>query len=367
MARILYGVAGEGMGHAVRSRVVLEHLTRSHEVVVVASGRAFDYLKARERQGLRVSRIWGLSIVYQDNAVENLRTFLSNVRGGLWGGVPRNVRAYFELARAFAPDAVISDFETWSGLFARTHGVPCLSLDNNHVVDRCRQPAELLAGKWPEYLVARALVRAKAPRCARYLISTFFRPAVSRPRTNLYPPVLRAEILAARPERGAHLLVYQTSTSNEALLPVLRSSRRECRIYGLRRDLVADHRSDNLLFRPFDEGTFVEDLRTARAVVSGGSFIFMSEAIYLHKPMLSFPVRKQFEQTLNARWLQALGYGVAAEAPTERALEAFEERLPELEGRLAGYAQQGNGEILAALDAALAEALGGPAVEDPLA
>ena len=37
--RILYGVVGEGMGHATRSRVVLEHvLSQGHEVQVVVSG-----------------------------------------------------------------------------------------------------------------------------------------------------------------------------------------------------------------------------------------------------------------------------------------------------------------------------------------
>ena len=38
--RILYGVVGEGMGHAMRSGVVLDHLTRNHQVQVVVSGRA---------------------------------------------------------------------------------------------------------------------------------------------------------------------------------------------------------------------------------------------------------------------------------------------------------------------------------------
>lgn len=39
--RILYGVTGEGMGHAIRSRVLLEHLVaQGHEVMVVASGKA---------------------------------------------------------------------------------------------------------------------------------------------------------------------------------------------------------------------------------------------------------------------------------------------------------------------------------------
>ena len=46
--RILYGVVGEGMGHAMRSAVVLEHLvSRGHEVAIFVSGRAAEYLSAR--------------------------------------------------------------------------------------------------------------------------------------------------------------------------------------------------------------------------------------------------------------------------------------------------------------------------------
>ena len=37
--RILYGVNGEGMGHATRSRVVIDSLLESHDVRVVVLGR----------------------------------------------------------------------------------------------------------------------------------------------------------------------------------------------------------------------------------------------------------------------------------------------------------------------------------------
>ena len=41
--KILYGVVGEGMGHAVRSRVVIERLlARGYEVEIMASGRAAE-------------------------------------------------------------------------------------------------------------------------------------------------------------------------------------------------------------------------------------------------------------------------------------------------------------------------------------
>ena len=367
MARVLYGVAGEGMGHAVRSRVVIEHLSRSHEVQVVTSGRAFEYIKARERVGLQVSRIWGLSIVYRDNAVRSFHTFLANLRGGLLGGGwPRNLRTYLELSEAFHPDVVISDFESWSWLFSRTHSLPCISLDNIQVVDRCAHSPEMIAGARAEYLVAKAVVRAKLPGCFHYLVSTFFHPPVARPRTSLHPPVLRPEVLAARAEPGEHLLVYQTSTSHGSLPEVLQRCGRECRVYGLRRDLSADQREGNILFRPFDEATFIDDLRTARAVLSGGSFTLMSEALYLHKPMLSVPVQKQYEQILNGRYLQALGYGQVADQLDDAALGGFLERLPDLERTLSRYEQDGNRDLLARLDRAIAAALAGRAsVEGP--
>jgi uncharacterized protein (TIGR00661 family) len=359
MARILYGVVGEGMGHAMRSRVVIDHLARRHDVQVVVSGRAHDYLKARERDRLGVNRIWGLSIVYEDNEVRNFRTVLANVRGAALGGWPRNVKAYLDLTESFRPEVVISDFETWSYLFARTRGLPCISVDNIQVVNRCEHPPDVLAGIEAEFLLTKGIVKSKLPGCFHYLVTTFFRPPVAKPRTTLHPPVLRPELLAARPEAGEHLVVYQTSTSNEALPQILRRSGRECRIYGLRRELRSDVRDGNLLWRPFDERTFVEDLRTARAVVSGGSFTTMSECVHLHKPLLSVPVRKQIEQVLNARWLEKLGYGMAADAITDAGLGRFLERVPDLERGLAGYAQDGNGDLLAKLDEVVAAALGG--------
>ncbi|HUL59153.1 MAG TPA: glycosyltransferase family protein [Anaeromyxobacteraceae bacterium] len=357
--RVLYGVAGEGMGHATRSRVVIEALVaRGHEVQVVVSGRAHDYLKAREGERLGVNRIWGLSIVYRDNAVKNVRTALQNLLGAVGGGWPRNIRAYFGLGEDFRPDVVMSDFESWSHLYGRVHGVPVISLDNIQIVNRCDHPPEILAGKRSQYLVAKAVVKAKLPGCFHYLIGTFFRPRVSKPRTTLHPPVLRPEVLAARPDPGEHLLVYQTSTSNPRLAEILKGCGRECRVYGLRRDLTADVRDDNLLWRPFDEVRFVEDLRTARGVVSGGGFTLMSEAVYLRRPMLSVPVKKQFEQILNARYLETVGYGLASDEITRERLGEFVERLPEFERNLAGYRQDGNREMLAKLDEVLSAAAG---------
>ena len=366
--RILYGVVGEGMGHAVRSRVVLDEITRHHEVQVVVSGRAHDYLKARESDRLGVNRIWGLSIVYEDNQVRNLRTVLTNLKGALvQGGWPENIRAWFDLTERFRPEVVISDFESWSYLYAKLQGLPVISIDNQQIIARCRLAPEALEGHERDFQLTRALVAAKLPGCFHYLITTFFYPPVKKPRTTLVPPVLRGEILAARPEPGDHLLVYQTSTSHGELLDVLRRCGVESRNYGVRRELRSEVREGNLRFLPFSETSFVDDLRTARGVIANGGFTLLGEALYLRRPVLSLPVARQFEQVLNGRYLALEGYGLVADEVRGSIVEEFIGRTGEFSRNLERHRQDGNQVLFGELEALLAEAArsGTPPGEEP--
>lgn len=362
--RILYGVVGDGMGHAVRSRVVLDELVKSHDVQVVVSGRAHDYLAQRAGEHLQVRKIWGFTMVTEDNEVRNFRTLLSNVRGAIAGGWPLNVRAYFDIAQRFQPDVVISDFESWSYLFAVNHRLPVISLDNVQMVNRCKHAPEIVRGHETDFQIAKGVVKTKVPRAFHYLITTFFYPPVRKRRTTLHPPVLRPEILAARAEPAGHLLVYQTYTTHAELPRLLEKTGLECRIYGLRRDLREPVREGKLVYMPFSEQHLVEDLRTARGVVASGGFTLMSEAVYLRRPVLAEPVGKQFEQILNARYLESLGYGMCAEPIDDRALSTFLERIPDFEAKLSSYSQDGNRDLLTKLDEVLQAASRGGAVEE---
>ncbi len=344
--KILYGVVGEGMGHATRSRVLLDHLTKKHDVHIVVSGRARDYLA---KQFENVHNIWGFTIQYEGNSVKKWQTVLQNLKGAVTGW-PQNVKKYFELVETFSPDVVISDFESFSYLFAKNHFIPVISVDNMQIINRCTHEPSMLAGYEESFEMTKGIVKAKLPGAFHYLITTFFYPPVRKERTTLAPSILRPQILEAKSQPGDHLLVYQTSTTNTALLEGLKKSGLDCRIYGMRRELKEDQREGNLLFRPFSEAGFIDDLRTARAVVAGGGFTLMSEAVYLHKPLLSLPVGGQFEQVLNALWLEKLGYGMHAKVLDEKTLGEFLERVPGCAKALEGYSQDGNKKMIAALD-----------------
>jgi uncharacterized protein (TIGR00661 family) len=355
--KILYGVVGEGMGHAMRSRVVLEHLVaQGHELEIMASGRATDFL-AKHFTG--VNRIHGLHMIYEENRVRRGKTLWSNVLTGATG-TPKNIAAYFELIRDFTPDLVISDFESWTYLYAKMHRLPVLSIDNMQVINRCTLPREIVEGEEAAFQIAKAFVKGKLPFCDHYFITTFFRPEIRKPETSLHPPILRPEILAANRRPGEHLLVYQTGEGNDALASALAKTGLECRIYGMRRGIEAEQVEGNLHYRPFSEGGFIDDLASCKGVIAGGGFTLMGEAVYLHKPMLAIPLEHQFEQVLNSRYLERVGFGREAKTLDDpRVVHDFVAAIPGCEEKLAAYAQDGNNEILAALDGYLDRAAAG--------
>lgn len=355
--KILYGVVGEGMGHAMRSRVVLEHLVeQGHEVVIMASGRAVEFLKKRFEG---VNRIHGLHMIYEENRVRRGKTLLSNVTQGATG-LPKNIAAYFELIQAFRPQVVISDFESWTYLFAKTHGLPIISIDNMQIINRCTHSPDIIRNEETNFTVTRLFIKGKLPFCDHYVITTFFRPPIRKQKTTLCAPILRPEILSANRRSGDHLLVYQTAEGNTTIADTLAKTGLECRIYGMRRGITEEQVEGNLRYRPFSELGFVDDLASAKGVIAGGGFTLMGEAVYLHKPMLAVPLVHQFEQVLNARYLEHEGFGREAKSLDDPStIHDFVKAIPACEEALASYHQDGNSELFHTVDGLLDRAATG--------
>jgi uncharacterized protein (TIGR00661 family) len=347
--RILYGVVGEGMGHATRSKVVCEHLIeRGHVVKIVVSGRAHDMLaKAFDD----VVEIRGLTIRYVDNRVDREGTLARNVLAAPWM-LAANVGAYFDKVARFRADAVVSDFDSFAYVFAKRHRIPIVSIDNQQIISRCKVGKFARQGVKVDYEMTKAFVRAKLPGCDHYIVTTFFDAPVRnrfRKDTTLVPPIIRAPILDAkkRARMGNHVLVYQTSTSDTKLLSELERVH-ECEfvVYGLRRSA----KRGNCTLKEFSEEGFVDDLATARAVVSNGGLSLIGEALFLGKPILSVPVGNQYEQILNARYLEHLGYGLEAPRIDADLLRLFLAEAPKYANRVAKHRQDGNGSLFDVVD-----------------
>ncbi|MGB9838160.1 MJ1255/VC2487 family glycosyltransferase [Methanothermobacter sp.] len=343
--RVLYSVCGEGMGHAIRSGVILDKLTEDHEVLIFASDRAYRYLSSKFDN---VHEIYGFNTVYEDNSVNDMKTFVKAMKT-FPRDLKENLKLLYRIAKDFRPDVVVSDFEFYASVISNMLRIPLISIDNMHVITQCRieYPEKFRRDK----IKAAAVVRSFIVRPRRYLITSYFFPEVKNPKkVSMYPPVLREEIMNLDPYYGDHVLVYQTSRSNKKLIEILKSIDRNFIVYGFDRDEV----DGNLTFRRFNEDLFFRDFESAAAVITNGGFTLISEALYLRKPVYSVPVKGQFEQILNAVYLEKLGYGEFHEETERESLEGFLGRLDVYRRNLEDY-DGGNNEIIDALKRAIDE------------
>jgi uncharacterized protein (TIGR00661 family) len=346
---ILYGVPGEGMGHATRSKVVIQHLLEAgHEVQVVSSSRAFQLL-ARTFPG-RVHEIRGFHLAYRELTVSKMRTAALTLRTAPENLVV-NFRKYREMFFGMEFDAVISDFESFSYLFAKSKRLPIVSIDNMQIISRTKLDVPVPPDEYGNLEVARQIVRAKLPRSQHYFVTTFFPLPVSKPDTTLVPPIIRPEILAAQPTTGTHVLVYQSATTQGNLVSLLQNlPKQEFRVYGFNKE----ESHDNVQLKAFSEQGFIDDLASARAIITNGGFSLISEAVFLHKPICAIPIPAQFEQFLNAAEVEKLGYGRHFAALTPDNLKAFLYDLTGFETALASYSQTGNEALFQQLASLLA-------------
>jgi len=362
--RILYGVVGEGMGHATRSRVVIEHLLdHGHEVFVVVSGKAYGFLEQvfAGRPGFGIAEIAGLRLIQDEDGIDRSETLRTNLSAAP-DNLRHNLARYLQVVAHFVADVVVSDFESWAYLYARLHNIPVISIDNIQVLHRCAHADWISGTRSFNFLLARYSAKAKMPGAYHFLVTTFFTPPVRKKRTTLVPPILRPEVLAATRAPADHILVYQHAPALRALLPVLeqRTSQRFL-VYGLGEQASAH---PHITFRPFSQTGFIDDLATARGAIAGGGFSLMSECVHLQVPLLAVPLADQFEQELNARYLARLGYGQWVETLTEAAVDRFLANLPQHTAALQGWRPRDNRMALACLDELLRRVhLGEPAPE----
>lgn len=326
MSRILYGVSGEGAGHSSRAREIVPHLvSQGHEVWLVSYGRGHRVLDPL----FGCQAISGLHIISINNRVRPWRTLFANLRRA--GAALTSLYRVHAGIRRFRPDLVITDFEPVTAWLARCHGLPLVSLDNQH---RMRYMSfETPPGMHRERRLTQWVIRCMVPSPDVALATTFFRGPVSNARTFLFPPILREAIRDCTPVDGGHHLVYLTNHFAGLLTTLGGMSDQQFVIYGCDREAE----EGNLRFRRFSDRGFLEDLASARSVIGTAGFTLISEALYLGKPYLAFPMRGQFEQQLNAMYLECRSLGMNACDGREDVIRRFLDELPAYRRALSRY------------------------------
>jgi uncharacterized protein (TIGR00661 family) len=306
MARIAYSCCGEGRGHSSRTLTVVEELrSRGHDVRVFASHVAYQVLAPKLPH---VTEIPGMVLAYKNNRINLASTLLRNAE--TWRKKSATVGKIRAELAGFKPDLAVTDFEPFLPLAARNLGVPFVSLDHQHVIPGLdlRPPSRLL----PQFAATLAIVHMTHRGEIANLVTSFFRPEKPfKQKYKYFGPILRPDIRKLVTRNLGHVVVYQTSTSFERLPDLLRDLPLEFRFYAFARE----GREGNCVFKPRNHPDFFEDLATCSWVLTNGGYTLISESLFLGKPVLSVPVEGQFEQWINAHFLQKLGFGMFCEKP----------------------------------------------------
>ena len=334
---IFYCICGEGMGHAIRSSVIIDRIKDKYDVYIFSSDRAYKYLNEKFDN---VYKIGGFNTVYINNKVSNTKTLINALKRN-----PLNIKeGYEELykkARKLSPDVIVTDFEIYATMVSKLLSIPLISLDNIHMITQTA--IDYPPKHQGEMLKAKGVIKSYVIKPKIHILTSFFYPKIKpKKRAVLYPPVIREDILKLKPTIENHIIVYQTSKESVKLVEQLKSLNEKFIVYGFNKDEV----DENLTYKLFNENEFYNDLASAKAVICNGGFTFISEAISLKKPIYSVPAIGNFEQTLNGFYVQKLGYGEYHEEMSPKKVEKFLKRLPKYQEKLAKVKKTNNDGIV---------------------
>jgi len=331
MARIIYGVAGEGFGHSSRSHLVGQRLIDAgHDVMFVGSQKSLLYLK--QYFGERVKEIFGLSFAFESGRIDKSETLKRNLMR-LPEGNRQNDELFKQHFEPFEPELMISDFEPFSAWWAWRNGVPFISIDHEHVLTLCK--LEHQAKNWFSRLTASVVTECHYVGAAAYIIINFFKAPLRVDSAVLTPPIVRPVVMELKPEQGEYILLYSTVGKNPERLreTLTKFGGQKFHIYGFDKTLGSPTDYKNCIFKKRSTEGFLNDLAGARGVIASAGFSLISECLYLKKKMLLLPVAGQYEQVINAHYIEKLGLGVSTnelnEAAVGRFLDQIDQPMPD--------------------------------------
>ena len=335
---VFYCVCGEGMGHAIRTGVIVDRIKDKYDVYIFSSDRAYEYLKSKFDN---VYEIGGFNTVYINNKVNNLKTLSDALKRN-----PTNIKVGYEnlykKARQLHPDVIVTDFEIYATMLSKLRNIPLISLDNIHMITQTK--IDYPKDHYVEMLKAKGVIKTYVVNPKIHILTSFFYPRVrAKKNAVIYPPIIREDILKLTPKKGDQIIVYQTSRESGKHVRRLKSLKDEKFIvYGFNKNEI----DENLTYKEFNEDEFYDDLASSKAVICNGGFTFISEAIHLKKPIYSVPAIGNFEQTLNGFYVQKLGYGEYHEVMSAQRVANFLKRLPKYQKRLDKVKQTNNDGIV---------------------
>ncbi|HMG14527.1 MAG TPA: glycosyltransferase family protein [Saprospiraceae bacterium] len=285
--KIFYAVQANGNGHISRAIQILPYLKKYGEVDLFLSGN-------------NTSLTQNIPIKYRSNGV-NL--FYKDAGGldyyEIFKSIPykRVIKEANELP-VNNYDLVINDFDFITSLACKIHKKPSV-----HFGHQASFQSKLTPRSKANNPIGKIILQ-KFVKSSDY-VGLHFKSYDK----DIYNPIIKDEIVKAKPTNEEHISVYLPQYSISFLEPFF-LSKNNIHFEIFTREVSEKTVKLNITYFPINNTDFTNSLITCNGIITAGGFETPAEAMYLKKKLLSIPINNHFEQECNAEALKQLGVNV---------------------------------------------------------
>ncbi len=282
--KILYAIQGTGNGHLARATEIVPILREMAETDILVSGCQADITLPFSVNYQR----YGISFIFGKHGGVNILKTVSGLRPFLFF---KDV-FYLPLEKY---DLVISDFEPVSAWACKLRGKKCIGLSHQNAVLHKNAPRPKKRD-W----VGKLILKYYAPAGKKY--GFHFR---ALDKFN-FTPVIRSAIRNAKPKNKKHYTVYLPAFSNDDIENVL-SAFPEIKWEVFSKHNKETFQINNIHFQPVSLENFNRSFINCEGILCNAGFETPAEALFMGKKLCVIPMKHQYEQACNARFLSAMG------------------------------------------------------------
>jgi len=284
--KIFYAVQATGNGHISRAMQLLPYLRRYGHVDIFLSG-SNSQLNVDAPVRFRSK---GLSLFYKSGGLDYWKI----------ASAVNPVHIYDEVKELPVEnyDVVINDFECITSLACAYKKIPSVNFGHQASFQ------SRLAPRPKKKELMGELILKNYARASQYLGLHF-----ERYDDFIFTPVIKREVLQARPVSKKHITVYLSSYTDERVFNCLNPIQ-GFHFHVFSRQVSRPTMRDNITFIPVGDRAFTESMIGSAGVITGAGFETPAEALHLKKKLLVIPIRGQYEQLCNAAALEKMGVTV---------------------------------------------------------
>jgi uncharacterized protein (TIGR00661 family) len=282
--KIFYAVQATGNGHISRAMELYPYLREYGTVDFFLSG-------GNSTLSLDVPvkyRSKGMSLYYNCNGGLDYWQIMKGIK-------PLRIRREIRELPVNEYDLVINDFDYITAAACASRGVPSVQFGHQASFISANTPRPSTRNRTGEWILKNY---AKASRYIGLHFESY--------EDFIFTPVVRRDILEAKPEDLGYITVYLPSYCEPQLIRLFEqfSDRRFEIFCG---QLSEEKKVNNMRLLPVSREAFSTSMIGCHGLITGGGFETPAEALHLGKKILSVPIRSQYEQQCNAAALEKMG------------------------------------------------------------